>query len=473
MRPSRRGTASRRSKPRKHETLEEALNITVKAQEPKDNKLVAEVTVAAKDVDAAIKRAYKDIANKYNFQGFRKGRTPRPVIDSAVGREAVLAQATNELVNELEPLMIEELDVVPLGEPDLGSEPKLAEEGKDYVVEITIPVRPDAELDSYDAPAINLPPEEVTEAEIDQQVELLQSYQASFEDIEDAERVAVDGDIVQVDIDNIEGAVDFAGKNRLATLDGFGMPAEVQDAIKGLKKGESKEVEWTETHEHDDHVHEVIHKLKVTLNSIKERVIPELTDENVKKAFGFETIAELRDAIKEEIEHDKRLNYPNLKEDRAVEAIAEHLTLEEVPEEYVNQVFNETAQQVLSNIQEQGMSLDMFLSAQNIKMEDFVADLRKQAAERARQSLALDALAKHLNLEATVEEVKEEFAKAGAEVEGLYEQFKKAGNLPAIRESIRRTKAVQWLVENANVTEVDEVAERAAAEDEEDSADAE
>jgi len=439
------------------------LNITVKAQEPKDNKLVAEVTVLAKDVDAAIKKAYKDIANKYNFQGFRKGHTPRPVIDGIVGREAVLAQATNDLLNEVEPLMIDELDVVPMGQASFGDEPKLAEDGTDYVIEVTVPVRPEAELDSYDAPTINMPPEEVTEAEIDQQIEQLQSYQASYEDIEDEERVAEEGDVVQVDIDNVEGSEDWAGKNRMATLDGFGMPQELQDAIKGLKKGESKDVEWTETHEHDDHVHEVTHKLKVTLNAIKQRVIPELTDEVVKKGFGFDTIAELRDAIKEEIEQDKKVSLPGLKEDRAVEAIAEHLTLEEVPSEYVDQVFNETAQQVLGNLQSQGMSLDMFLQMRGIKAEDFVADLRKQAEERARQSLALDALAKHLNIEATVEEVKEEFAKAGAEVESLYEQFRKAGNLPAVRESIRRTKALKWLTENAPVNYVDEVAERRAA----------
>ncbi|MBQ3268042.1 MAG: trigger factor [Atopobiaceae bacterium] len=440
------------------------MNITVKAGEPKDNKLIAEVAVVAKDVDAAIKKAYKDIANKYNFQGFRKGRTPRPVIDSAIGREAVLAQATNEILNEVEPLVVEELDVVPMGEPSFGEEPKLAEEGTDYVFEVTIPVRPEVELDSYDAPTIQMPPEEVTEAEVDQQVELLQSYQASFEDVEDAERAVVKGDIVQVDLDNVEGAEEWAGKNRLATLDGFGMPQEIQDAIVGLKKGESKDVEWTETHEHGDHVHEVVHKLKVTLNTIKERVIPELTDEVVKKGFGFETVAELRDAIKEEIEQDKRLNLPNMKQDRVVEAISEHLTIDEVPEEYVNQVFNETAQQILGNLQQQGMSLDGYLGARGIKPEDFIADLRKQAEERARQSLALDALAKHLNLEATVEEVKEEFAKAGAEVESLYEQFKKAGNLPAVRESIRRTKALNWLTENVKVNIVDEIAEKRAAE---------
>ena len=89
--------------------------------------------------------------------------------------------------------------------------------------------------------------------------------------------------------------------------------------------------------------------------------------------------------------------------------------------------------------------------------------MRRQSEERARQSLALDALASKLGLEASADEIEEEFARAGAEdPEAMVEQFRAAGNLPAVRESIKRTKALNWLVENAAVTEVDEIAERRA-----------
>ena len=74
------------------------MNITVTADKPKDQKLAVKVTIPAADVDAAVKQAYKDIANKYSFQGFRKGKAPRPVINSVVGYDAVLAQATNDLL---------------------------------------------------------------------------------------------------------------------------------------------------------------------------------------------------------------------------------------------------------------------------------------------------------------------------------------------------------------------------------------
>ena len=77
------------------------LNIT--ASDVKDAKLTATVTIPAADVDAAIKKAYKDTAKKYRFPGFRAGKAPRPVIDSALGAEATLAQATNAQIAANEP----------------------------------------------------------------------------------------------------------------------------------------------------------------------------------------------------------------------------------------------------------------------------------------------------------------------------------------------------------------------------------
>ena len=183
---------------------------------------------------------------------------------------------------------------------------------------------------------------------------------------------------------------------------------------------------------------------------------------------------ESQKTVKEEIEADKKHTLPDLKEDRVVEEIGKHLTLEEVPEAYLNQVFNELGQEVLGQLQRQGISLDMYLAARNIKSQDFVNDLHEQAEERARQSLALDALADKLGLEATDEDVRAEFEKANVDdVDARIEEFKKGGQLPAIRESIRRSKAVDWMVENAPVTVVDEIAEARAKAEGADSEDAE
>ena len=157
------------------------MKITVTAEEPKDNKVAAKLTIPAADVDAAVKKTYKDFAHKYNFQGFRRGHAPRPVIDGILGKESVLAQATNDLLNAAEPLMLEELNIVPVGRPDFAQDADLAQEGQDYTIDVTIGVRPEAELDSYDAPQINMPPEEVTDTEVEAQVKRYMTYHTSYE----------------------------------------------------------------------------------------------------------------------------------------------------------------------------------------------------------------------------------------------------------------------------------------------------
>lgn len=444
------------------------MNITVTTEKPSDDQLVATVTVDKKDVDAAIAKTYKQIARQYNFQGFRRGHAPRPVIDSIVGRKAVLAEATNDVINAAEPAMLEELDIVPVKQVDYGEDPALVVEHSDYVLTGKIEVVPPVELDTYDAPSINMPPEEATDAEIDQQIETLLSYRTTFQEI-DEDRPAEATDHVQCKVENVENMAQYAGDNRSFDLSSDSLPQELRDAIVGMKKGETKDVEYTRSHEHEGETHEAKFAAKVTLNSIRKEVKPELTEDVIKKDFGFDSEEDLRKALKDEIEADKKHSLPELKEDRVVEEVGKHLTLETVPEDYKEKVFNEIANQFLTQLQRQNLSLDLYLKARGINPDDFVSDLREQAEERARQSLALDALAQHLGLEATEDDVKDEFQKAGVpDAKAAYKQFKDEGRLPAVRESIKRTKAVDWLVENAQVTVVDEIAQQREANDSDD-----
>ena len=434
------------------------MKITVTAAEPKDNKLEATLTVAAADVDAAIKKAYRDIANKYRFQGFRKGKAPRPVIDGLVGKDNVLAEASEDVLNEATPLMLDELDIVPVGQPTYGDEPVLVSEGSDYVVTATISLRPDCELESYDAPEINMPPAEVTEAEVAEQLETLVNYHATYEDAGD-DFAASEGDMLTLDIENVENGEDLAGTDRPFMIGSSTVPAAFNDAIKGMKVGETKDVEINVEGDEPKTV-----KVKVTLKSAKKQVVPELDDELAKKGFGYDTVDALKDALKEEIAEDKKAQLPNIKETRVIEKLAESLKLDKLPEDYVKQIFDEIAQDFLGQLQRQGLTLDAWLSARRIQINDFLEDLNAQAAERARQSLALDALAKKLGLEATEEDVRKEFEDAGVkDVDASMKEFKDAGRMPAVRETVKRSKAVNWLVENAKVTEVDEIAERRAA----------
>lgn len=92
--------------------------VETKVEALEDNRTKVTVTVDAADIDARIKKTYKDFANKYNFPGFRKGKAPRPIIDNALGAEAVRATVTDDVVNGTYPLAIDDCDLYPIAKPE-------------------------------------------------------------------------------------------------------------------------------------------------------------------------------------------------------------------------------------------------------------------------------------------------------------------------------------------------------------------
>lgn len=259
------------------------LNIT--ASDVKDAKLTATVTIPAADVDAAIKKAYKDTAKKYRFPGFRAGKAPRPVIDSALGAEATLAQATNDLIAANEPAVLNELDIVPTKNGDY-KELDLAKDHEDYTYTVEFSLRPAAELSSFDAVEIEMPPAEVTESEINNQVEMLLNYRATFEDVEG--RAVEADDYVTVDLKAVENADNFAAEGRMLIAGSDSNPKEFNEALIGANVDDVKSVTWTDEAEEGEEAE--THTVEVTVKGIKVRNTPELTDELVKSDFGFDSI---------------------------------------------------------------------------------------------------------------------------------------------------------------------------------------
>ena len=243
----------------------------------------------------------------------------------------------------------------------------------------------------------------------------------------------------------------------MLAIGGGQLPSAFDEALAGAVAGDVKEVKWTPEVEGAPEA-----SVKVTVKAVKERKVPELTDEFAKESFGFENIAAMRDAITIEIKADKDSQLPQMKENRAVAKLAERLELEEMDSDYEQSVFSELGQNFLQSLASRGMTLDTWLSANGLTADAFIADLHRQANDVARESLALDALVRELNIEVTDEDIDAEFEKAGVEdVEASKAQFIAEGRMPAVRDSIRRSKAVDHLVENAKVTEVDEYAKKA------------
>ncbi len=451
------------------------MNITLENLE--DNKVKAIVVVDKGIVKNKVGSIYKDFAKKYNFPGFRKGKAPRPVIDNAFGKEAILAQATEEIVNEVYPQVIEQERIFPVGSPDFN-DPGLANEGEDFKFEFTQSVKPIYKLSSYDPIEIEVPSADVTETEVEDQIKDITERYQSYEDAPEGSKLSgeecADLSIKATKEDGAD-VVGLSSDNAFFTP-GTGVYSEdFEKKVKGMKAGDTKKFNLKVA---DDDASILMSDVagqkisfEVTCNQVKIKTTPELTDEWVKETLGIDTVADLRKEIEESIKAQKEDVIPRIKENACSLELVKRFD-GEVDDAMVEQTESQLLQDFFTQLQRQGISFDNFLMMQGIDSDQFKQDVKKQATDNVKQDAALDAWADNAKLEASDEDVTLEFERAGLEDPKATEaEWKRDGRLYLIREGIIRAKAMKDIMDNAKVKEItmEEYLEKIKAEDDADS----
>lgn len=447
--------------------MEERL-VEIKVEALEGSKVKATVTVDAKTVESYVKKTYKDFANKGTFPGFRKGKAPRKVIDNVLGAEYVMATATEEVVNAHYPLAVEDQKLFPVGQPDFENA-DLVESGKEYTFSFTVEVKPEFELSSYEPVAVELPCAEVTEAEMTEQLDAMRQHYATFEDASAATKLKAENtaDFAMKATDEEGNAIEaLESESRLFTPASGMFPESFDAEVLGMKKGQTKEF----TIEVADDDSSVLLagmggkkiNFEVTCNVVKKKTVPELTDEWVKEVMALESVEDLRARIDEAVSAQKAGMLPRLKENACMAELVKRFE-GDAPASMVEDSESALLQEFFGQLQRQGMNFDAYLMQQGITADKFKADVKLQAADDAKEKLALDAWARHAGIEATAEEVTAEFTKAGLpDAAAVEEEWRKNGRLYLIREGIVRAKALEDVMDTAVVTEVDYAAQAAA-----------
>ena len=218
--------------------------LDTKLEKLDDNRVRVTITHTAKEVDAEVKKAYSRISRQVKIQGFRPGRAPRPVIDTHVGRDSVLAEALQRLVDHSYTRAIEEHRVRPIENPDTG-ELDLLEEGREYTYTAEVGTRPELTLSSVDDLKATTPPTTTTDAEIDAQIEQLRQQHATLAPVED--RGIEEGDFALISFQgNVDGntAEDLKIEKYFYELGQGIMPAEFDQGLLGAKPGDTVEVKF-------------------------------------------------------------------------------------------------------------------------------------------------------------------------------------------------------------------------------------
>ncbi|MDD6729837.1 MAG: trigger factor [Eggerthellaceae bacterium] len=449
--------------------MEEIVDTKVEALEGSQKKLT--VTVDAEEIDKRIKKTYKDFASRYNFPGFRKGKAPRPVIDSMLGKEAVRAQVTDDVVNGLYPIAMDDNDLISIAQPDFDLSEELVTEHAPFTFTVTVKCRPEFELDSYDQVAVKLPSVEATDAEIDEQIDELRNYYYTFEDAADDAAIEENG-FAEISLaatdDKGENIETISTDSRLYELGSGLFPEAFDAALEGLKKGDTTTVKMDVSDSLMGRGIEGDVTIDVEVKQVKTKVLPELNDEWAKETAGFEGgVEELRTRIADSIKQQKEQMMPRLRENEALYALQKRV-LGEAPEELCSSEEQNLLQNFFQQIQQSGLTFDAYLAQMGMTPADFKDDVKKQAKDVTLQDLALDAWARHFDIQVSDEEISEEFKKSGVDDPAkLEKQWRENGQIASLRAGMKRTKAIDAIVADLAVEELKPGEKLQSVEDEE------
>lgn len=422
------------------------------AKNVETNKSELEIQVSPEELNAAINAVYKRESKKMNIPGFRKGHAPRAFIEKYYGEEVFFEAAVDHLYRSMVMDAIEksELQVIAVGDF------KINEIGKDKGIEATLTVvtKPEAKIEGYKGIEVTREPVVVTEGDIDHEIEHVRERNSRIITVED--RAAENGDIAVIDFDGYVDDKQFDGgkaENYELTLGAGQFIPGFEEQVAGHKTGEEFDVNVT--FPEDYHAEELKGKpavFKIKLHEIKKKELPEVDDEFVKDVSEFDTLEEYRKDLEKTL-LDRREKAADAElENQLVEAVIAK-TEAEIPSEMVENEVDEMINSFAYRLQSQGLKLETYLKYTGMTTENLREQYQEQAANQVKLRLGLETIAKLEDIKPTEEETEEEYKKLSESYSMSLEDVKRVVSVEGLNADIANRKVVEFLKENAKITE--------------------
>ena len=411
------------------------------------NRYEIEVEVGAEEFEAALAKVFKRESKNIQVPGFRKGKAPRSFIEKRYGKEVFFEDAINELLPEAFEAAVKEtgLDVIN-DDPAIEIVSVSAEEG--FVFKGKLTVKPEIEIKGYDALEIEEVDKEVTDADVDAEIERVRNRNARLITVED--RNAEMGDTAVIDFEGFVDGVAFdGGKGEGHSLElGSHMFIEgFEEQVAGHAIGEEFEinVKFPEDYQAEE-LQGKDAMFKIKIHELKKKELPELDDEFAKDVSDFDTLDEYKADIRAKLTENKERNAEQLIDNRMAEELVK-LVEGEIPEAmYANQT-EESLREYAYRLSSQGMDLKTYEKYTGMNEDAIRAMLRPQAEQQVKVKLALEKIAQIEKLEATEEEIDAQFEKL-AEMYGMEaDKLKEILPRDEIKNDLAMDKAVKLVRE--------------------------
>jgi trigger factor len=409
------------------------------------------VEVPFDELKPSLDAAYRKIGSQVTIPGFRKGKVPPRVIDQRFGREMVLEEAVNDALPKFYGDAVEANDVKVIGQPDVDVT-ELAD-GEHLTFTAEVDVRPEFDLPEYEGLEVTVDDADVTDAEIDEQVDGLR---ARFGTLTGVDRAVADGDFLSIDLSATvggEAVADLTAKGLSYQVGGGALLEGLDEAVIGLSAGETRD--FTTTLVGGDHAGEEA-VVTVEVKSVKERELPELDDDFAQTASEFDTLDELRADVRSRVENMKTVQQGVQARDRVLEKLLDSVELP-LPEGVVKAEIDARNHSLAHQLESAGMSKADFLAAEGQTEEEFDAELLKSTRDAMSAQFVLEKIVEKEQLSVNEQELTEHLvrtaARYGMSPDQFVQQVVQAGQVPMLVSEVVRGKALALVLDKARITD--------------------
>ncbi|MDY6970870.1 MAG: trigger factor [Thermodesulfobacteriota bacterium] len=413
------------------------------------------IEIESPQVDKKIDKAYRELAIKSRIPGFRPGKAPRKILESRFANQ-VAEDVTMDLINESFPKAIEEAEVLPLGMPLV--EKNSLKQGENFNYSAVIEVRPQFEVRNYLGIEVEKEICNVTEEDVRERLDQIRNNNGKLTAIE-VDRPIQEDDYVVLEYEGYQGGRPLDGinsPNLLLKVGSNDFHPKFEEALIGLHKNSETEirVDFEDTY-HNPLLRGKSVDFRVKALDIKEMLLPELNDD-LARSLGadFKDLEDLKQKVRETIvsQEEKRID-SELKQ-RLLQNISVSVDFE-FPQVLVESEIARAVENIKQNLQRNGADLEKVgLSEERIRK-----DFRPASEKRVKQGLILSEIAKQDRITLDEGDLQEGFRElaltTGQDPERLRKYYEARGMIDSLKENMLEEKTLNYLVEHANITEVE------------------
>jgi len=446
---------------------ENARTSIISQQAADDGQVRLSVKVKPDELRQAVDAVYRDLSRRAKIPGFRKGKVPRALLEQQVSIEEAQRLALEEVAELAVLQALKQAGIEPFLLPKL--EKAEVEPDGSAVLEITVLPRPQVELGAYTGLKAVRRVAEITDEQVEEQLYKTRERYTRWEHVTD--RPAEPGDLALVDYDLVIDGTVVEGQSTHGYPSQIGADTlfpELNDKLPGLRVGEQVRIPAAFAADHrDSSLAGKQGEYVVTVGEIKRRVVPELSDEMAREAHDADSVEQLRQVVRTLLERIAAQEAEDqLRGDLLDQVMASSRV--KVPAALVHRETEARLDSFETRLRRQGMNLAEYLREQGIDRERWLRNEEMSARRALERMLVLDEIQRREGIEATEQEVSDQIAaiaeRSGSSAERVRKQLKDEG-VERIADRIERNKALQLLVDRAEITNEEPAASTTAVRD--------